>query len=69
MPPPDLHILLGLTNDMFNLIRDRLSKEHQQLLKDFCKRWCLEREDYYGGGAEKNELRGQFAGNKYSYKQ
>ena len=33
-------------------------------MKDFCKRWCLEREDYYGGKVEKSELRGQFAGNK-----
>ena len=63
MPPPELHIILGLGNDFFDLLRKRLVRPaHIQLLKDFCVKWCLERVDYYGSG-EADGLKGQFAGN------
>ena len=63
MPPPELHIILGLGNDFFDLLRKRLARPaHIQLLKDFCVKWCLERVDYYGSG-EADGLKGQFAGN------
>ena len=63
MPPPELHMILGLGNDFFDLLRKRLARpEHIQLLKDFCLKWCLERVDYFGSG-EADGLKGQFAGN------
>ena len=64
MPPPELHMLLGLGNDFFDLLRKRLTTCPRgiQLLKDFCLKWNLERVDYYGSG-EGDGLRGQFAGN------
>ena len=64
MPPPELHMLLGLGNDFFDLLRKRLTTRPRgiQLLKDFCLKWNLERVDYYGSG-EGDGLRGQFAGN------
>merc|ERR1712079_658670 len=61
LPPPELHILLGLGNDFFKSLVDRLQK-HLGLIETFMKRYNLKLKKYFTNG--RTEFRGQFAGNE-----
>ena len=62
MPPPELHILLGMANDFFDLIVDRLAHNPQYiaLIKEFLRRTGLKRKEYFTKG--RTTFPGQFAG-------
>ena len=62
MPPPELHILLGMANDFFDLLVDRLSHNPQyiNLIKEFLTKAGLKRKEYFTQG--RTTFPGQFAG-------
>ena len=63
MPPPELHILLGLGNDFFDLIVDRLKAKNPKFLDiihEFLKDFNLEKEVYFCDG--KTDFPGTFNG-------
>ena len=63
-PPPELHILLGLGNDFFDLLVDRLKArkpEYLDIITKFLKDHSLLRQQYFTGG--RTDFPGKFDGN------
>ena len=68
LPPPELHVLLGLGNDFFDLIVDRLKAKdakYLDIIKDFLKSHNLLRQVYYTGG--RTYFPGQFDGDSCKF--
>ena len=68
MPPPELHILLGLGNDFFDLIVDRLKakdRSYLETIKSFLKRHNLLRQVYFL--SDRKDFPGQFDGDSCKF--
>ena len=68
MPPPELHILLGLGNDFFDLIVDRLKAKdptYLEIIKNFLKRHSLLRQVYFL--SDRKDFPGQFDGDSCKF--